>query len=410
MWPWIKRWHDWEMRDLWNLFRTSGPQSQALHFSYEKSGLILDNQPIPWNAEAVLVEANVRLSASVARHKTDFHLRIGGGAGAVFQPELLRQEPGEPLARLFFRLPVPPQSTAAELTWRDRTLGQIALPVVGHDEFLRQLTVQMPTAHVRLGEQTIACQTFVSAQSQGLAVTGLLSSPAGLVPLADMSFRLEVRREDGALVNRVPVRFTSSQLRSRQALIAVMPPRPRRTGTWLIHWLLDDHLLTTLKVRSISKKQFLRSLRVSTTRFVVQPPKGEAQVVRVLPPLDGVRRVGPCFLVSSGEPGMAGLADLRVRAKVEGALPSAVLQEQEVLVTDGPMPLFPGTLDVAELARVKHFALESPEGTVGILPLTPVPSAAFTSEGGFRPVEDFSWSPAAEEQFNERLGRLLGGA
>ena len=47
---------------------------------------------------------------------------------------------------------------------------------------------------------------------------------------------------------------------------------------------------------------------------------------------------------------------------------------------------------------------------IGILPLTPVPSAAFTSEGGFRPVDDFAWSPAAEEQFNERLGRLLGGA
>jgi hypothetical protein len=43
------------------------------------------------------------------------------------------------------------------------------------------------------------------------------------------------------------------------------------------------------------------------------------------------------------------------------------------------------------------------------LPLTPVPTASFTSEGGFRPVEDFAWSSAADEQLNERLGRLLGG-
>jgi hypothetical protein len=275
---------------------------------------------------------------------------------------------------------------------------------------VRQLSVQMPTAHVRVGEQTIACQTFVTGQCQGLSLTGLLSSPAGLVPLADMNLRLEVCREDGTPFSSTPVRFTSGQLRSRQALVAVMPPRPRRTGTWLVQWLLDNHLLATLKVRAISKKQFLRSLRVSTTRFVVQPLKGEIQVVRILPALDLLQRVGPCFLVSSGEPGMAGLASLRVRAKVDAAAQAPVLQEQEVLVTDGPMPLFPGTLDIAELAGVKHFYLESAESTIGILPLTPVPSAAFTSEGGFRPTEDFVWSPAAEEQLNERLGRLLGGA
>jgi hypothetical protein len=409
MWHWTERLHDWAMRDLWNLFRTSGPQSQALFFSYEKCGLTLDNQPIPWNAEAVLVEANVRLSASVARHKTDFRLRLGPG-GVSHQPEMLRQEPGESLARLFFRLPVPPHSAVAELTWRERSLGQVTLPVVSEDDFLRQLNVQMPAAHVRLGEQTIACQTFVSGQCQALTVTGLLSSSAGLVPLADMDLRVEVRREDGGLVSRVPVRLTSSQLRSKQALVAVMPPRPRRTGGWLIQWLLDDHLLTAHKIKAIAKRQFLRSLRVSTTRFIVQAGKSGLHIVRALPPLDALQRVGPCFMVSSGEPGMAGLANLRVRARLENGVQPPVLHERELLITDGPLPLFPGTVDVAELAHVKHFALESPLGTVGILPLTPVPSATFTSEGGFRPVEDFTWSPAAEEQLNERLGRLLGGA
>ena len=43
MWPWIKRWRDWAMHDLWPLYRI-GPQSQALHFSYEKAGLTLANQ------------------------------------------------------------------------------------------------------------------------------------------------------------------------------------------------------------------------------------------------------------------------------------------------------------------------------------------------------------------------------
>jgi hypothetical protein len=37
------------MTDLWPLNRL-GPQPQALHYSYEKAGLILNDQPIPWNA------------------------------------------------------------------------------------------------------------------------------------------------------------------------------------------------------------------------------------------------------------------------------------------------------------------------------------------------------------------------
>src|SRR5260370_39824689 len=77
MWLWIKRWRDWAMHDLWPLYRL-GPQSQALHYSYEKAGLIVHDQPIPWEAEAVLVEASLHLSASQSRRKADFELRIPG--------------------------------------------------------------------------------------------------------------------------------------------------------------------------------------------------------------------------------------------------------------------------------------------------------------------------------------------
>ena len=69
MWPWIKLWRDWAMHDLWPLYRI-GPQPQALHFSYEKAGLIVHDQPIPWNAEAVLVEATLRLPPAAAARPT----------------------------------------------------------------------------------------------------------------------------------------------------------------------------------------------------------------------------------------------------------------------------------------------------------------------------------------------------
>src|SRR3989442_1595869 len=81
--------------------------------------------------------------------------------------------------------PVPVRTTSAEIFWRQRTLGQLTLPVLDREEFCRQLSLQMPTLNVCLGEQTVACQTYVSGQSRGLSATALLSSPTSLVPLVD---------------------------------------------------------------------------------------------------------------------------------------------------------------------------------------------------------------------------------
>jgi hypothetical protein len=44
---------------------------------------------------------------------------------------------------------------------------------------------------------------------------------------------------------------------------------------------------------------------------------------------------------------------------------------------------------------------------LGVLSLCPAPTAAFTSEGGFKPPHEFTWSAAAEEEMAERLNRLL---
>src|SRR5439155_10708138 len=112
MWPWIKRWRDWAMNDLWPMYRI-GPQPQALHHSYEKAGLTLHDQPIPWNAEAVLVEALLRLPATASRRKADFQLRLP--QQGLVAAEQLRKEEGEDRHRLFFRLAPPTQSTTVEL-------------------------------------------------------------------------------------------------------------------------------------------------------------------------------------------------------------------------------------------------------------------------------------------------------
>src|SRR5262245_18800254 len=212
MWPWIKRWRDWAMHDLWPIYRT-GPRPQALHYSYEKAGLTLHDQPIPWNAEAVLVEALVRFPPAAARRKSDFLLRLPRQEPLV--PESLRQDEADGRHRLLFRLPPPAQSTAVELLYRNYVLGQLTLPVLSYEEFLRGLRLQMPTLFVRLGDQSVACQTFVATQCRGLLVSGLLTSPTSLVPLLDLGLQVRFQSEKGTASHAVEARLSSSQLAGR---------------------------------------------------------------------------------------------------------------------------------------------------------------------------------------------------
>jgi hypothetical protein len=407
MWPSIKRWRDWAMHDLWPMHRI-GPQPQALHYSFEKAGLTLHDQPIPWNAEAVLVEVLLRLQPAASRCKLDFQLRLPDRE--PIGPETLRRDETDDRHRLFFRLPPPPRTVVAQVHWRNHPLGQLTLPVLSREEFVQNLRLQMPTMFVRLGDQSVACQTFVSTQCRGLLASALLTSPTSLVPLLDLGLQMELRSERGASSHSVAARLCSSQLAGRQALVTVVPRRfPRRMGSWSATWLLGDKPLATQQVRAISQRHFLRSLRLSDTRFVIQATKTGMSLARNLPPLNGAERVGPCFLVSSREAGMAGLATLRVRAQVAGAVQPPLLQEQEVLITDGPTVVAPGTLDIADLAQVSAFELSYKGGMLGVLSLCPAPTASFTSEGGFKTPNEFTWTAAADEELNERLSRLLEG-
>jgi hypothetical protein len=105
---------------------------------------------------------------------------------------------------------------------------------------------------------------------------------------------------------------------------------------------------------------------------------------------------------------MAGWCTLQVRAHGKRGAESPLLLEEEVLISDGPLPFVPGTIEVRDLDRVKHFELRCGRDILGTLPLSPVPTAAFTQEGGFIAPDTFEWSPTAEEQLRERLGKLLG--
>lgn len=375
---------------------------QALHFSYEKAGLVVPDQPIPWNAEAVLVEALVK---AAGRSLADFQLRLNDQP--PIPAETSRQDETEQSHHLFFRLRPPTQPTTAELLWRTTSLGQVELPVLSREQFLAGLRVQMPALFVRIGEQFVACQTFVATQCRGLMASALITSPTSLVPLRELELQVEFLPEQGEAGFTAAAPLTSSQLAGRQALVSLMPEKfPRRLGDWTITWQVGGRPLLTQRFRAISQAVFQKSLRICDTRFVVQSAREGLRLFRQLPPMEKDDRAGPCFLVASGEAGMAGLCTVEVRAQSSkgGSVPE--LAEQEVLITDGPTLVAPGTVDGKELAEVHGFELRIKKAVLGSISLEGSPSAQFSAEGGFKPVTDFTWNAAAEDELSKRLGRL----
>jgi len=407
MWPWIKRWRDWAMNDLWPFYRISS-QPQAIHYSYEKAGLTVHDQPIPWNAEAVVVDARLRLPGSARPRKADFLLRLAG-RDPVPADEMRRQD-ADNHHRLTFRVGPPGVTTTAEVMFRTHVLGQLTLPYLGRDEFLQALRLQMPTLFVRLNEESVACQTFVATQCKGLIAGALLTSPTSLVPLLDLDLSVQFKNERGGSVQTVPARLCSSQLAGRHALVTAAPRRfPRRIGSWLVGWQLGDQTLATHRVRAISTRTFQRSLRVCDARFVLRWPKGHVTLARQVPPDEKPAGVGPCFLVSSREPGMAGICRLQVQAQVPGSVQPPLLMEAEALITDGPTAFAPGILDLTDIGQLTAFELLLRGQPLSTLSLCPAPTANFTAEGGFKPPHDYAWSSAAEEELTDRLNRLLEG-
>jgi hypothetical protein len=202
--------------------------------------------------------------------------------------------------------------------------------------------------------------------------------------------------------------MNATQLMDRQALVSVVPRRlPRRLGSWLVTWYLGERPLATQRVRAISARTFQRSLRVIDTRFIHESKSGRVHVSRQPPSLVEMARSGPCFLVSSSEPGMAGVCRLSMKPQSDDAPTHAEDMEHDLLITDGPTMFAPGTFDAADLVGVTGFELSVNGLLLGALSTSPIPIATFNGEGAFRPAAEFSWSPAAEEELNDRLGRLL---
>jgi hypothetical protein len=401
--PSIARSLGWLMNDLIPALR-GRPGSTAVHVRHELAGLSLHDRPVSAAAEAVVVEVRLRLPPA-ARRKDDYALRFPGEHPLA--AESLRKDDADPQRfRLIFRFPPPAFSARAELLWRNKLLADIDLPVLSTDDFLAGLSVAHATTSVQVGDRTVAAQAFVAAQCRGFQASLVVKSPTALAPLASLGVRVVFRSERTAGEQEVPVPLASSQLAAKEALLtASLPKRPRRTGTYTTSWYAGHRELVVQRVRAVSGREFLQSLRLSDARFAVADKAGAVRFVRHAPPAgpDAVR-LGPCFAVSSGIPGMAGA--LALAAVAQPSDPPLELAGT-LLVTDGPSVFAPGLFDFPDLAPRTGFDLRTKAHTLGTLSLHPVPAATFDAEGGFKPPPDFAWTPTAEDELAERLAKLM---
>src|SRR4051812_10513125 len=163
MWHSIKRWLGWAMSNVISIARHR-PRGLSIYVRYEKAGLTLYDTPVPWNADAVVVEVLVLIPPS-ARRKADFVLRFPGSPAIA--AEALRPE-ADDRYRLLFRIPTPCVALAGELLHRNRLLATVNIPILPSGDFFGGLKLNLPTVGVRLGSEIVAAQTFVASQCRGL--------------------------------------------------------------------------------------------------------------------------------------------------------------------------------------------------------------------------------------------------
>ena len=404
MWRSMRRWIDWVLDELLPLVRTRR-SGFTVHLGYDAGGQTHMEQPVPWSADAAVVEVVLRLPLA-ARRKGDFSLLVSGHS--PIPAEAIRPDTEE-CHRISFRFPVPALSTVAELQWKQQPVAPIPISILAADDFLSGLTLTNTTIAVRLGLQTLPIHSFVVEGCKGLIASTIVQSTHTLAPLIDLGLSVEFTNERTGHVYTAAVPLAASQRESRQSLCTAVCPRvPRRPGSWLVRWKAGDRVLSVARIEAVAARRFEDGVRLLDTRFAVADDAGPLRLVRLPPSVGAHTRVGPCFLIAGSEAGTAGLCRFAVFAVLPGVPQAAQLLEDVVLVTDAPTVFAPGLVESPDLSRISAFELRLNGRVLGTVALSPVPHAALTAEGGFKPPHDFDWTPAAEDDLLKRLGQLGG--
>lgn len=405
-------WRPWRVEALRRLFAAvhllGKPQLEGVRLSYARGGLSVAAEAIPWNAETLQVDAILWLPRGRAWLRDDFTLQLPDSP--LRTPVRL-----QPLDRdrwhLTFRLSPPPPEQAATLGWCGTFLGKIDLPSLSADSFYAGLRLTSPTLFAQVGACQVPCQAVVAGQARGIVAVGLLASSTPLLPLAGTELTVRVLDTRLGRLHSVPVRIGTRQLTGTATLVsATLPGQPCEAGAWEVYWCAGSRLLATSRLRVLTPAAFQRSLYVAERRYAFTDRRGLTASQATLPPRDSVSRVGPCFLVASQEPGVAGLCPLEIRTRARLPEASPLFFDPEALVTDLPSPVQPPLLDVDRFRQAEAFDLVGAGQALGSLTAHPRPAATFTSEGGFRLTSDVDWSPVADEELADRLARLMTAA
>jgi hypothetical protein len=173
-----------------------------------------------------------------------------------------------------------------------------------------------------------------------------------------------------------------------------------------VRWLVAGRCLAESTVRTISGEDFRQSLYLVDARSACQEGDGTTVFHPYLPARGGLHHLGPCFRLASREPGAVGYCTmgLRILYKDPGRPPD--VRWHEVLVTDGPSPFMPHLFTAQEFEQVAAFELLRRGQVLGCLSGCR-PVVRFTSEGGFKELTDFDWTPVDEGELEDRLNRLM---
>ena len=395
---WLTRSLDWA-RD--NLLHRARPRPLSAAVGYERAGGTRWDTPVPWTADAAVVDVLVRQPVS-ARRKTDFAFRL---PFATFPADAIRPDLDD-RCRVTFRFPVPLDTLRGDLLWRGRVLATLPVHVLTPQSFLSGLALANPTVSVRLGDSTVTASAFVADRCEGLFAAAVLRCNSPLHPLAELGLKVTFHDEAGGQAHAVPVLLTAAQLaRSEAVAVAACPAVPRAPGGWWVTWSAGDRTLSTQRVHALPADRFEGGVRLLEARFVVVEADGASRTVK-LPPTGGAERVGPCFVLSGSEPGAVALCRFEVQGVATGEADSVPYRSAEAVVTDGASVFVPALFEAAQLDRVSGFELRLNGRLLGVASLRPVPAAVLTGEGGFVPPPEFTWTSAADDELADRLKRL----
>jgi hypothetical protein len=350
----------------------------------------------------VIVEVHLHLPPP-ARRKSDFTLLFPHSDPVP--ADALRPEQRD-RHRVSFRFPAPLTTSDGEVQWKRQTVARVCVPILTADDFLSGLTLTGALS-IRHGTEIVPMRSFVPDTRTGLVANALLSSSYPLAPLAHLGLSVIFRSQLTGRSWEVPVPLTSEQRTATSAIVAAAcPRRPRRPGHWTATWRAGGRDLCARSAEAMAVRRFEDSIRVVDARFIVAEKTGSLRIVRQIPAAASLDRLGPCFFISSGEAGSVGYCPLSVFATPSGEGEGLHLVTQDVLVTDAPTAFAPALYSNAELARTGGFELRLHKRVLGTISLSPVPPATITSEGGFKPPPNFTWTVTAEEELLDRLGQL----